>query len=156
MGRIHLTGYIRANMLTHACAGQAYVALSRATSLDGLQVLNFDPAKVRVPRRLCATPSFDFVHDRIGQSASKGRRVDQEPRDDPDSRVRHAWPRDSWCAREIESIPALECLHYTLLHYTLLHTPLHYTIHHYTIHHYTTLSAKGALPFRERVYVVYK
>ena len=27
--------------------GQAYVALSRATSLDGLQVLHFDPAKVR-------------------------------------------------------------------------------------------------------------
>ena len=27
--------------------GQAYVALSRATTLEGLQVLNFDASKVR-------------------------------------------------------------------------------------------------------------
>lgn len=27
--------------------GQSYVALSRATSLDGLQVLRFDPSKVK-------------------------------------------------------------------------------------------------------------
>lgn len=28
-------------------AGQSYVALSRAASLDGLQVVRFDPTKVR-------------------------------------------------------------------------------------------------------------
>lgn len=31
--------------------GQAYVALSRATSLSGLQVLNFNPSKVGTHRR---------------------------------------------------------------------------------------------------------
>lgn len=35
-----------------AFAGQAYVALSRATSLEGLQVLNFDANKVTsIPAR---------------------------------------------------------------------------------------------------------
>ena len=29
--------------------GQTYVALSRATTLDGLQVLGFNPSKVRLP-----------------------------------------------------------------------------------------------------------
>ena len=39
---------ISENSNTNASSGQAYVALSRATSLDGLQVLNFDENKVRV------------------------------------------------------------------------------------------------------------
>ena len=39
---------ISANRNADAFPGQAYVALSRATSLDGLQVLNFDENKVRV------------------------------------------------------------------------------------------------------------
>ena len=32
--------------------GQAYVALSRATSLDGLQVLNFNASKVMAHRKV--------------------------------------------------------------------------------------------------------
>ena len=42
------TSSISANRNADAFPGQAYVALSRATSLDGLQVLNFDENKVRV------------------------------------------------------------------------------------------------------------
>jgi ATP-dependent DNA helicase PIF1 len=34
------------HLISIFCVGQAYVALSRATSLEGLQVLNFDPKKV--------------------------------------------------------------------------------------------------------------
>lgn len=39
-------------MTDQANTGQAYVALSRATSLDGLQVLNFDKSKVKVHNRV--------------------------------------------------------------------------------------------------------
>lgn len=47
-----LLGYLKYSSAydLHIRSGQAYVALSRATSLDGLQVLNFDASKVRVLR----------------------------------------------------------------------------------------------------------
>ena len=42
-------------------AGQVYVALSRATSLDGLQVLGFDPAKIRAhPRAIEFVKTLSF------------------------------------------------------------------------------------------------
>ncbi|CDO73329.1 hypothetical protein BN946_scf185008.g92 [Trametes cinnabarina] len=45
--------------------GQAYVALSRATSLDGLQVLNFDPSKVQAhPKVVEWSKTLETVADR--------------------------------------------------------------------------------------------
>ncbi|KAG5719595.1 hypothetical protein E4T56_gene9319, partial [Termitomyces sp. T112] len=44
--------------------GQAYVALSRATSLEGLQVLNFDPKKVNAhPKVALWTQTLETIED---------------------------------------------------------------------------------------------
>ena len=52
LGKVFEKGLRRGNLFVHRILlifskGQAYVALSRATSLEGLQVLNFDANKVR-------------------------------------------------------------------------------------------------------------
>ena len=52
LGKVFEKGSRHGNLVIHcilltSSEGQAYVALSRATSLEGLQVLNFDANKVR-------------------------------------------------------------------------------------------------------------
>lgn len=42
--------YVKIDLRSVFEKGQSYVALSRAASLDGLQVLGFDPKKVRASR----------------------------------------------------------------------------------------------------------
>ena len=45
---------------TDTLPGQSYVALSRAASLDGLQVLRFDPKKVGRPRLVACLLAMSF------------------------------------------------------------------------------------------------
>ena len=45
---------------TDTLPGQSYVALSRAASLDGLQVLRFDPKKVGSPRLVVCLLAMSF------------------------------------------------------------------------------------------------
>ena len=53
--------------------GQSYVALSRAASMKGLQVLGFDPKKVcsLVVSFVCAECN-EVDEERVGQGASEG------------------------------------------------------------------------------------
>ena len=68
------------NYLISLHSGQAYVALSRATCLEGLQVLNFDPAKVRFLSMFLFTYPKGFY---IGESAPEGCAMEPDPRDCP-------------------------------------------------------------------------
>lgn len=58
--------------------GQAYVALSRATSLDGLQVLNFDAKKVSRSMHSCQSHHSLAL---LGTKPSQGCRVEQNVAD---------------------------------------------------------------------------
>lgn len=44
-GKIAFVSFLLQKGLNFASQGQSYVALSRASALDGLQVVNFDPMK---------------------------------------------------------------------------------------------------------------
>jgi ATP-dependent DNA helicase PIF1 len=58
----------------HLAIGQAYVALSRATSMEGLQVLGFDPRKVCVRYLLI---EHSYIFDLLGDGSPSSHRVEQ-------------------------------------------------------------------------------
>ena len=72
--------------------GQSYVALSRAATMEGLQVLRFDPKKVRPSKQLPAQFAFHYrslthtpARDRfffllVGLCAPQSHRMEQVPR----------------------------------------------------------------------------
>ena len=59
--------------------GKSYVALSRAASLEGLQVLGFDPKKVRSRVVSLVFAEWNGIdEERAGQGAPEGDRVEFE------------------------------------------------------------------------------
>jgi ATP-dependent DNA helicase PIF1 len=78
-GEFVLSVMVGYDILTLTPAGQAYVALSRATSLDRLQVLNFDASKVSIWLTILMTATDSLL---TGQRSPESRSMEQDARSD--------------------------------------------------------------------------